>query len=65
MVLFDLDSTLLDTYGKQEGEAFNWRERPRFEGIDTESTRKFLFIQKTIARRSMKAHLPSCFYIRE
>ena len=24
MVLFDLDSTLLDTYGKQEGEAFNF-----------------------------------------
>ena len=27
MVLFDLDSTLLETYGKQEGEAFNFHYR--------------------------------------
>jgi len=29
MVLFDLDSTLLETYGKQEGEAFNFHYQAR------------------------------------
>jgi len=29
MVLFDLDSTLFETYGKQEGEAFNFHYRAR------------------------------------
>ena len=29
MVLFDLDSTMLETYGKQEGESFNFHYRAR------------------------------------